>query len=456
MKQDAERYTRTGLLRIAGEPTRLRVRTITLTRLGAQAADHHFAGELVRIGSAPEADLVVHDPSVSGAHCRIFLEGGRFVIQDERSKNGTFVNDVPIREAFLLPGMRVTVGGAVFRFETDERDEAVQPSKKARLGELVGTSASMREAFGLIARIAPVDSTVVITGETGTGKELAARALHDLSSRSEGPFTVVDCGAISPTLIGSELFGHERGAFTGALERKIGSFERAHGGTVFLDEIGELPLDMQVRLLRVLERHEIKRVGGERYLPIDVRVVAATHRDLEAMVAEGTLRQDLLFRLDVVSITMPPLRERKEDIALLLRHFLRNARFNIGPDGERKVSHVSPLAMRALSSHAWPGNVRELKHAIERAVGLGEGDTITIGDLPPRLVSPELAKAEREASGTFKEAKRAWVDAFASDYLARLLERHDGDVNAAAAEADLHPKYMRQLMMQYEIGPYAD
>ncbi|MCB9593982.1 MAG: sigma 54-interacting transcriptional regulator [Sandaracinaceae bacterium] len=456
MGEAADSYTSTALLRVAGEPKRLRVRSVLLSRLGPHASEHRFDTELVRIGSAPDNDLVVFDPAVSRAHCRIFLEGGRFVIQDERSKNGTFVNDVPIREAFLLPGMKITLGGVVYRFETAERDETIRPSRTAKLGELVGTSPSMREAFGLIERIAGVDSTVVVFGETGTGKELVARALHDLSRRKEGPFTVVDCGAISPTLIESELFGHERGAFTGALDRKIGSFEQSDGGTVFLDEIGELPMELQVKLLRVLERHEIKRVGGEGYLPIDVRVVAATHRDLGEMVEAGAFRRDLLYRLEVVTIHMPPLRERLEDVALLVRHFLRASSFNRGPDGERKTEHVSPLAMQALTAYPWPGNVRELKHAIERAVGLGDSDTITIGDLPPRVVSEEMVRAEKEPGGTFKDAKRAWVDAFASDYLTRLLERHGGDVNAAAVEADLHPKYMRQLMMQYELGPYGD
>ncbi len=455
MTEAAEAYTSTALLWSEGEPTRLRVRSIQLTRLHPPSV-HRFDGELVRIGSAPDNDLVVADPSVSRAHCRIFLERGRFVIHDEGSKNGTFVNDVPIREAFLSPGMRVTIGAAVFRFETSERDETVAPSRSAQLGELVGTSAAMREAFGLVQRIAPVDSTVVVLGETGTGKELVARALHDLSRRREGPFIVVDCGSISSTLIESELFGHERGAFTGAIERKVGSFEQGDGGTVFLDEIGELPIDLQVKLLRVLERHEIKRVGGEGYVPVDVRVVAATHRDLAKMAAEGAFREDLLYRLEVVTIRMPPLRERVEDVALLVRHFLRSSRFNVTPDGGRKTEHVSPLAMRALTAYPWPGNVRELKHAIERAVGLGDTDTITVGDLPPRIVSDEMVRAEKETSGTFKEAKRAWVDAFAKDYLARLLARHGGDVTAAAAEADLHPKYMRQLLMQYELGPYRD
>ncbi|MBN4049537.1 sigma-54 factor interaction domain-containing protein [bacterium AH-315-N03] len=183
--------------------------------------------------------------------------------------------------------MKIQVGGSVYRFETQERAESVEPSKKARFGELVGTSPAMREAFGLLGRIASMSSTVVVNGETGTGKELAARALHERSARSEGPFIVVDCGAISQTLIESELFGHERGAFTGAIDQKIGSFEKGDGGTVFLDEIGELPLELQVKLLRVLERYEIKRVGGESYQHVDVRIVAATHRDLAQMVEEG-------------------------------------------------------------------------------------------------------------------------------------------------------------------------
>ncbi len=452
--------TRTSLLRAPGQPSRLRVRSIALTVLGDKPSEHRFELETLRIGSADECDLVLRDPSVSRRHCRVFLEAGRFVVRDEGSKNGTFVDDVPIREAFLLPGARLRLGSVVLRFETREQDEELAPSARARFGELVGTSAPMREAFAVLERVASMDSTVIVLGETGTGKELAARALHDRSPRREQPFVVVDCGAISRHLVESELFGHERGAFTGALEQKRGAFELAEGGTIFLDEIGDLPLEMQVKLLRVLERHEIKRVGGDDYFPVDVRVIAATHRDLAQLARSGAFREDLLFRLEVVSVRLPPLRDRKEDIPLLVRHFLKDAGFNKGPDGRRKVSHVSSPALQALTSWDWPGNVRELKHAVERAVGLGNGDTITLPDLPPRMVPSAMTETEAsdEESGlpTFKDAKRAWVDAFAIDYLQRLLERHHGKVSAAAAEADLHPKYLRQLLAQYRLGSYAD
>ncbi|MGE0790402.1 MAG: sigma 54-interacting transcriptional regulator [Sandaracinaceae bacterium] len=451
-----DRYTSTSLLRSKGNPARLRVRTVVLHQLRPTPAEHRFERELIRIGGASDNDLVVDHPNVSRRHCRIFVEGGRFVITDEGSKNGTFVNDVPVREAFLTSGMRIELGGgAALRFETDERDETIAPFGRARLLDLVGASPPMREAFSVIERIGPMSSTVVILGETGTGKELAARALHALSPRKDQPFVVVDCGAISRNLIESELFGHERGAFTGAIEKTRGSFELADGGTVFLDEIGELPLDLQAKLLRVLERHEIKRVGADAYVPIDVRVIAATHRDLAQMVRDGVFREDLYYRLEVVSVMLPPLRERKEDIALLVRDLLRHAKFNVGPDGERKVKHVSALAMNALNRWHWPGNVRELKHAIERAVGLGDSETIAIKDLPPRMTSDQLVQAEAsEDPTTFKEAKKQWVDAFATDYLSRLLDRHDGRVSAAAEEADLHPKYLRQLLMQYGLGRY--
>ena len=365
---------------------------------------------------------------------------------------------MPIREAFLLPDARIRLGRATYRFGTHERQEAIAPSSKAKVGGMVGSSAAMRDAFALIERIAPMDSTVVVLGETGTGKELAARALHEHSKRAGAPLVVVDCGAITPSLVASELFGHERGAFTGADQQKIGAFEAAKGGTVFLDEVGELPLDLQVNLLRVLERREIKRVGAEHYTPVDCRVVAATHRDLAKMVEEGTLREDLYYRLDVVSVRLPALRERRDDIEPLARHFLETLDINVGPDGDRKVRHVSPAALAVLRDWPWPGNVRELKHALERAIGLGEGDTIEVGDLPPRMVPDsikELAEERQGAGRTFKDAKRSWVDAFAKDYLGRLLERHGGDVQAAAEEADLHPKYLRQLLSQYEVGPYA-
>ncbi|MFK7986488.1 MAG: sigma 54-interacting transcriptional regulator [Sandaracinaceae bacterium] len=446
----ADSPTMTSLVRLPEGIPQLTVRSLVLIDAESTAV-HRFEAESVRIGSADDNDLVLKDPGVSRHHCRIFIEGGRHVIRDERSKNGTLVNDVPIREAFLLPDARLRLGSTTFRFGTDERLEAIANSKKAEMGGMVGTSEPMRRAFALIERIAPMDATVVVLGETGTGKELAARAVHEHSRRKDGPLVVVDCGAIHPNLVASELFGHERGAFTGADQQKIGAFEAAKGGTVFLDELGELPLELQVNLLRVLERREIKRVGAERYIPVDCRVVAATHRNLVDMVEAGTLREDLFYRLDVVSVTLPPLRERTEDIGPLLDFFLLNLDINVSPDGDRKVRRVSPAALEVLERWPWPGNVRELKHAAERAIGLGDGDTLETRDLPPRMV-PESVRALESSDGrSFKEAKRSWVDAFAKDYLVRLLERHDGNVNAAAEEADLHPKYLRQLMSQYGV-----
>jgi DNA-binding NtrC family response regulator len=247
--------------------------------------------------------------------------------------------------------------------------------------DLVGDSAVMTELGRQIAQVAPTDATLLIQGESGTGKELVAHAVHRNSKRASGPFVAINCGAIPENLLESELFGHEKGAFTGALVQKMGKFEAASGGTLFLDEIAELPPSIQVKLLRVLEQREIERLGGTRPIKVNIRLIAATHRDLEAAVAEGKFRHDLFFRLKVVTIETPPLRERAEDILHLARHFV--ARFN--REMARGIRGISPEAERMLTNYHWPGNVRELRNIIERAIVVGAADTVTPADLPPEL-----------------------------------------------------------------------
>ena len=256
---------------------------------------------------------------------------------------------------------------------------------------ILGQSAPMRELWELIRTIAPSEATVLVAGESGTGKELAARAVHEQSRRASGPFVAVNCGALTETLLASELFGHEKGAFTGADRRHEGLFVRARGGTIFLDEIGELPLAMQVKLLRVLQEREVLSVGGSKPEPVDVRVIAATNRDLAQETAEGRFREDLYYRLNVVTLTMPPLRDREGDIELLARHFAeRFARAN-----HKRLSGITPGALAALSRYAWPGNVRELENVMERAVILMPGEHIDVRELPERLVRAEGAATAR-------------------------------------------------------------
>lgn len=245
--------------------------------------------------------------------------------------------------------------------------------------DIVGESAPMKQVFEKIDKVAPTDSTVYIEGESGTGKELVARAIHEASQREEGPFVKVNCSALAESLLESELFGHEKGAFTGAHEKKLGRFELADGGTIFLDEIGDVSPNIQLKLLRVLEEREIERVGGGRPIDIDVRVITATHRDIEKLVEEGEFREDLLYRLHVIPIELPPLRERRGDIELLVEHFLDR----LGDRTRSEVTGIAPDAMEALKAYDWPGNVRELENSIEHAMVFAEGEEITLDALPP-------------------------------------------------------------------------
>ena len=304
------------------------------------------------------------------------------------------------------------------------------------VGEIIGQSDAIKYVLFKITQVAPTDSTVLITGETGTGKELAARAIHGGSSRKDRPLIKVNCGALSPTLIESELFGHEKGAFTGAAGKKQGRFELANGGTIFLDEIGELPPELQVKLLRVIQENEFERLGGNKTIKVDVRIIAATNRNLKAAVEEGTFREDLLYRLNVYPITMPPLRQRKEDIPLLVEHFCRV----YGKKFDKKISSISPRTMQNLQLHSWPGNVRELANVIERAVIHTKGSVLQVVD------QFEQAPHETVPTQTLEEVER--------EYIIRTLEntgwRVEGPVGAAKI-LGLNPSTLRTRMIKLGI-----
>ncbi|HBQ12439.1 MAG TPA: sigma-54-dependent Fis family transcriptional regulator, partial [Myxococcales bacterium] len=315
--------------------------------------------ERITVGRSVICDLTLADKAVSGTHFEIEAREKGFVLRDLDSTNGTFVGDLRVREVWIQPGTVARVGQSHLEFEPQKGTIDIELSKEDRFHGIIGKSVRMREIFATLQKIAPTELTVLVRGETGTGKELIARAVHSASRRADGPLVVQDCSAIPKDLIESTLFGHERGAFTGATDRHRGSFEQADGGTIFLDEIGELDLNLQPKLLRVLENREIKRVGGDRQIPVNVRVVAATNRDLRAMVNEGTFREDLYYRLSVVQLELPPLKERPEDISLLAEHFLADVSRRRYPDGEATLS-IAPEAMRRLMAYAWPGNIREL------------------------------------------------------------------------------------------------
>ncbi|HHH30489.1 MAG TPA: sigma-54-dependent Fis family transcriptional regulator, partial [Polyangiaceae bacterium] len=342
-----------------------------------------------------------------------------------------------------------------------------QPRKKwARIdvgdadhfGALYGTTPPMKSVFSLLAKLSPTKLTCIIVGETGTGKELAARAIHDHSPRAGKPFIVVDCGAISENLIESELFGHERGAFTGADRQRLGAFEAANEGTVFLDEIGELPIELQPKLLRVLERREVKRLGATKLIEMDVRVIAATHRDLSAMVKEGKFREDLYYRLAEVVVELPPLRDRLGDVPVVAQRILAS----FGDDGP--VPELSEDAVSALKRRKWSGNVRELRNVLKRAVVLSAGPRLTAADVslgsrgPLRDATSLGASATAPGAGRevaddlpIKEARDRWVAPMEREYLVRIVKRSGGDLDRAAEEAGIHRKSLERLLRQHGL-----
>jgi DNA-binding NtrC family response regulator len=339
----------------------------------------------------------------------------------------------------------------------------------------------MREIYSIIEKIAPTATTVVIDGETGTGKEVVAQTIHELSPRQRGELVVFDCGAVPPNLIESELFGHEKGSFTGAVMSREGLFEMADGGTLFLDELGELPLDLQPKLLRALEQREVRRVGGAKSQKVDVRIIAATNRNLEDEVRAGRFRQDLFYRLSVVRLHLPSLHARADDIPVLVQHFLDTGPYNRNPNGTQRVRAIAKDAMQALQNYPWPGNVRELVNVVERAVSFCERGTIDASDLPDYIRTAKAAPpkegaapAIRRASSvpaaaslaaqppptpeellavgiTFKDAKERWVTTFERDYILQMLRRNNGNISHAARHADIDRKYFRKLMKKYDI-----
>src|SRR3954452_7428797 len=328
----------------------LHVRRCMLQAVDTPGHDWTFDKEEIRIGSMEENDVVLGDDTVSRYHCKITQEDNGYVLIDQRSTNGTFINKVRVREAFLKPGSIVSVGQSQLRFNAREEEVEITPSPSDRCAGLIGGNPRMREIYSIIEKIAPTATTVVIDGETGTAKEVVAQAIHSLSPRSRNDLVVFDCGAVPPNLIESELFGHEKGSFTGAVMTRQGLFEQADGGTLFLDELGELPLDLQPKLLRPLEQREVRRVGSAKPVKVDVRIIAATNRHLEDEVKAGRFRQDLFYRLSVVRVFLPPLRERIDDLAVLIKHFLHDGSYNKKSDGTQKVTGVSRAAMDLLAA----------------------------------------------------------------------------------------------------------
>jgi len=396
----------------------------------------------VVVGTDSTCDVRLRDSAVSRRQFEVRITPDGHVLRDLGSTNGTVVEGMRVGEIYLRRGARIVVGRTMLKF-TPLHDSVQLPlSQRESFGEALGRSAAMRQVFAVLERVAPTDTTVLIEGETGTGKEVVARALHGHSPRAKGPFVVIDCGSIPTSLVESELFGHERGSFTGATDARSGAFEEASGGTLLLDEVGELPADVQPKLLRALETHQIKRVGSNRSAPLDLRIVAATNRALDDEVRAGRFREDLYYRLAVVRVRVPPLRERRDDIALLAKALARRVRPSDDP-----ASWLDEGVLAMLSGHDWPGNVRELRNVIERLSALPEaGDLFLEG--PPGAASSSPVGVHGLA---YHDAKTRVLEAFERSYLAAQLAREGGVVSKAADRAGIPRQTFHRLIRKHGL-----
>ncbi|MBN2344737.1 MAG: sigma 54-dependent Fis family transcriptional regulator [Deltaproteobacteria bacterium] len=396
------------------------------------------------LGAEPSCHLIINDAAVSGRHARLSLHTGGVLIEDMQSTNGTFLRTTRIDKVQISAQTKITLGTTVVDIMPASQID-VPPLEESRFGGLVGGSVAMRKCFAIMKLASRSDATVVIEGESGTGKEFAARAIHEQSERAHMPFVVVDCAGIPEQLMESHLFGHCAGAFTNAVRDRKGAFALADGGTIFLDELGELPLSAQAKLLRVLEAQTVQPLGAERPIQVNVRVVAATNRNLEQMVADNTFRFDLFHRLAVVHFQMPSLRDHVEDIPALVAHFYGNRKINPGA--------ITGSGLNALTTYDWPGNVRELRNVLERAWVLS-------GVASPAFSQLQFAFTHRmdsvlpltvDTGIPFKDAKEKWLAVFEKQYVEELITRCDGNISKAAKYADVNRNHFRKLMDKYGL-----
>jgi len=450
----------------AGRASR-RVTRYRLKELSGDGRTVEVSAPTYRIGSREGNDLQIGDSTVSRFHLEIVATPAGYLVRDLGSTNGTWIDGLRVVEAYLRSPCTLRIGGAEVSFEALADEATIPTSAHEQFGRVIGRSAAMREVFSVLERAAASDVTILLEGESGTGKELVAEAVHRMSPRAEQGYVIFDCAATPASLIESTLFGHEKGSFTGAEARHVGLFEEADGGTIFLDEIGELPLEQQPKLLRVLERREVRRVGGTTTQKVDVRVVAATNRDLAREVNRGAFREDLYYRLAVIRVVLPPLRDRPEDIPLLVERFVRDSLSRDAARADQALAGISEENWQRLLKHPWPGNVRELRNFIERTVALsrpgGSLDTEAFPTRTPATSSPP-PPAPTGTPGTpldgdalpavdldrpFIDGKADVLAAFEKSYLTSILDRHAGNISRAAAAAGLDRMYFKRLLKKY-------
>ena len=400
----------------------------------------------VLIGTSPICDLVLTDERVSRRHLALSVEDTTLRVEDLQSTNGTFANEIRIAGAYLRGGETITIGKTLLLVTLVAAEAGEKLVHSVSFGGVLGTSTKMQRVYAFAKKIAASDISCTIEGETGTGKEQLAEAIHDASPRTKGPFIVFDCTALPGTLMESALFGHEKGSFTGAVKREPGKIEVAEGGTVFLDEIGDMPLPLQSRLLRVLQDQTFFRVGGTQSVRTDVRFIAATNKDIRRAIQQGAFREDLYYRLAVIAVTLPPLRERADDIPALAKHFLTRA-LRMGIHGP---CALSDRALRALQQYRWPGNVRELENVLTRALILCPEDTLEPTNLHlADSLSPSSTEAE---AGSPTRDYHAHMDAYSRKILEETLRRHGWNQTKAAEELGLQRTYLTKLLKQKDVS----
>jgi len=416
---------------------------IRLETADVPAQETVLALEPVEVGSSKECELVCTDPLVSRRHCVFRREETGFSLEDLGSKNGTFVNGVRISKVFVEPGQRVAVGDSRLELVVENGISQLPLHGSNKFGGAVGGSLVMRQLFAELNRAAQTDSALLLWGETGTGKELIARAVHDLGPRQAKPFVIFDCGAVTETLLEATLFGHEKGAFSGADTTREGLVEEADGGTLFLDELGELSLTAQTSLLRLLEHKTFRRVGGNKEHRVDVRVIAATHRDLKARVATQKFREDLYFRIAVLEMTLPPLRQRLEDLPLLIETMLAT----LTP--AKKLTDLPPGLLEMFRHHSWPGNVRELKNVLERILVFPDAP---VGELLDGVKRPQAHSGPSPFNALpLRQARDAAVEHFEKEYFRFRLKEHGGNVAAAATSMGVSRQFLYRMLAKYGV-----